>query len=337
MSNNAFSRRDFGKIMAASAATFTAMPSITMAQQLTPIRVGYLHVLSVEAQLFMGNHLGSWKRAGLDIQQREFATGVDAFQALVGGSIDVLTCGGVLSNFPARGQGKVFLLNNIESSVGQIWVHPNSGINSIADLKGKKIATTRGTTAHNVLHQGLKSIGLDSRNDVQIVNQRMSDAVTAFISGAVPAVALWIPFNFSVRDKLPGARMLFSGAAYPEAAIADGWAVRNDLLGENRDLLIKFIKGWIPANEYLINKPEESIDYFHKNYYSHLSRNDVSEMFKATAFYSTNEWVKYFQNGTAAKWLNLGTQFNIDIGAMQSPMMADKYFDPSILLSAVKS
>ena len=33
----------------------------------------------------------------------------------------------------------------------------------------------------------------------------MPAAVTAVISGAVPAVALWVPFNVTVRDKVPGA------------------------------------------------------------------------------------------------------------------------------------
>ncbi len=30
----------------------------------------------------------------------------------------------------------------------------------------------------------------------------MSEAVTAFISGAVPAVALWVPFNIRVREQV---------------------------------------------------------------------------------------------------------------------------------------
>jgi len=33
----------------------------------------------------------------------------------------------------------------------------------------------------------------------------MPEAVTSFISGAVPAVALWVPFNIAVREKVPGA------------------------------------------------------------------------------------------------------------------------------------
>ena len=92
---------------------------LVSAQGPDTVRVGYLHVLSVDAHLWLGTHLGSWERENLRIEPREFTTGIELFQALVGGSLDVLTTGGVLSNFPARGQGKVFLINDLEYATGQ--------------------------------------------------------------------------------------------------------------------------------------------------------------------------------------------------------------------------
>ena len=65
--------------------------------------------------------------------------------------------GAVLSNFPARGQGKVFLINDIEVATAQLWVHKDQGIKSFADLKGKRIATTTGTTAHVFLDRALRA------------------------------------------------------------------------------------------------------------------------------------------------------------------------------------
>ena len=122
------SRRRFLKNAGTSAA-ITAFPAISRAQALTKIRVGYLHVLSVDAQMLLGNHLGTWQKEGLELEAREFTTGIELFQALVGGSLDVLTTGGVLANFPARGQGKVFLFNDLEFATGQIWVNPDQGSN----------------------------------------------------------------------------------------------------------------------------------------------------------------------------------------------------------------
>ena len=327
-------RRTFTRALAATA--ITAAPSILRAQT-RKLRIGYLHVLSVDAHMWLAQHLGSWKKEGLDVELREFNSGVELFQAMVGGSLDVLTTGGVLANFPARGQGKVFLINDIEWATGQLWVNPKAGINSIADLKGKKIATTRGTTAHNLIHQGLKSVGLDSRKDVEIVNQRMPDAVTSFVSEAVPAVALWVPFNVAVKQKLPTAKMLYSAGQFPGAAIVDGWAARNDLHEKDKDLLRSIVRAWIPANEMIMNDPQGTLALLHKNYYQNLSREDMDEMFNATRFYRTADWIKHYESGDVAKWLNNVTNFNVEVGAIENPMMADKYFDPSIFVGTAKA
>jgi NitT/TauT family transport system substrate-binding protein len=333
--NTGVSRRRFMQYLGAGA-TVAAAPFPLRAQSLTKVRVGYLHVVSVDAQVMLGNHLGTWAKEGLEIETREFTTGVELFQALVGGSLDVLTTGGVLSNFPARGQGKVFLINDLEYATGQIWVHPEQGINSLKDLKGKKIATTRGTTAHDLLHQALKSVGLDSTRDVEIVNQRMSDAVTGFIAGAVPAVVLWVPFNVPIKAKAPTAKMLVDASSFPSATIVDGWAARNDFHETQKDVLKRLIRAWMPANDFLLEKPDEALKILHDKYYQNLSTEDIGEMHRAAKWYRAAEWAKYYRDGSAAKWLNQVTTFNVEVGAIQNPVMADKYFDPSLYLDVAK-
>lgn len=334
MTSPTLNRRAFTRTVGAAAAIAMA-PGIVRAQP-KKVRIGYLHVLSVDAHMWIAQHLGTWKKEGLDVEMREFNSGIELFQAMIGGSIDVLTTGGVLSNFPARGQGKVFLVNDIEWSIGQFWVNTKAGINSIADLKGKKIATTRGTTAHNLLHQALKSVGLDSRKDVEIVNQRMPDAVTSFVSEAVPAVALWVPFNVPIKQKLPTAKMLFDGSSFPNAAIVDGWAARNDFYEKQKDVLRSIVRAWIPANEFIINDPQAALAVLHKNHYANLTREDVDEMHRGARFYRTAEWVKHYESGEVTKWLNQVTNFNVEVGAIENPMMADKYFDPAVFIDAAK-
>ena len=87
----------------------------------------------------------------------QFTTGLELFQAMIGGSIDMLATGAVISNFPARGQGKMFLVNNVEFATAQLWVREDQGVKSFADLKGKKISTTTGTTAHVFLDTALRA------------------------------------------------------------------------------------------------------------------------------------------------------------------------------------
>jgi len=332
-------RRGFLKLTGLGAAAAATWRTEVAAQAPTKVKVGYLHVVTVDTHLLLGQELGTYKKEGLDLELREFTTGVELFQALVGGSLDVLTTGGVLSNFPARGQGKVFLINDLEWAVGQIWVYPDQGIKEIKDLKGKRVATTRGTTAHDLLHQALKSVGLDSTKDVDIINQRMSEAVTSFIAGAVPAVALWVPFNVSVKAKAPKAKMLVDAGAFPSATIVDGWAARNDFYEKNREILKKLIRGWVPANEYILAKPNEALELLHKKYYQNqnLSIDDVREMHRAARWFKTAEWLKFYQDGSVVKWLNQVTNFNVEVGAIQNPIGAETYFDPKPFIEVVSS
>src|SRR3979490_2918782 len=197
---------------------------------------------------------GTFDKQGLDLELRQFNTGLEIFQALIGGSLELLCRGAVGSNFPARGQGKVFLINDIEVATAQLWIRSDQGIKSFEDLKGKRIATATGTTAHVFLDKALRANKIDPK-EVELVNQTMPAAVTAFISGAVPAVALWVPFNVTVRDKRPGAvKLAHASAYYPQAAIIGGWAGAHGFFGAKKKTLAKLIRGWAEANDYFIAK-----------------------------------------------------------------------------------
>lgn len=320
---------------AGAALGLAGLPRPALAQNRAKIKVGYLHTLAVDGQIWLGDHLGSWAKEGLEPEWVKFTTGLELFQAMIGGSIDMLATGAVISNFPARGQGKAFLINNVEFATAQLWVRPE--IKNFADLKGKKIATTKGTTAHVFLNRALTSNGI-KESDVDIVNQRMSEAVTSFISGAVPAVALWVPFNVPVREKVKEAKMLVDASKYyPDAAIVGGWATSNAFYEKSRDVLAKVVRGWIPANEFLVGKSDEALQILQSKYYKEVPLDDLKEQFKAEKVFSAAEWRKLYADKTVTKWLNQVTDFFAESGGIQSPVKAEQYFDPSIYLSVVKA
>src|SRR5262245_47124114 len=95
---------------ATAPAGLAAIGGPASAQTKTKIRVGYLHTLAVDGQMWLADHLGAFDKNGLEPEFKLFQTGLELFQAMIGGSLDVLSTGAVISNFPARGQGKVFLV-----------------------------------------------------------------------------------------------------------------------------------------------------------------------------------------------------------------------------------
>jgi NitT/TauT family transport system substrate-binding protein len=311
----------------------TSAPAIAQAK--TKVRVGYLHTVAVDGQIWTGMDRGTFAKQGLDLELRQFNTGLEIFQALIGGSLDVLATGAVLSNFPARGQGKVFLINDIEVATAQLWVRSDQGIKSFEDLKGKRIATATGTTAHVFLDKALRANRVDPK-EVELVNQTMPAAVTAFISGAVPAVALWVPFNVTVRDKVPGAVKLADAAAYyPQAAIIGGWAAANDYYEPNKDTLAKLIKGWAEANDYIVANSNEAMESLQKAHYSQTPLADINESFKAQKMFSSHDWKRLYSDGTVTNCLQQSTDFFMANAGIKDFTPASKYFDPSLYLKTI--
>ena len=328
-------RRTVLKTGAALGAAALGAPAL--AQSRTKIKLGYLHTLAVDGQIWLGIDRGTFAKHGVEFEPLMFTTGLELFQAMIGGSIDMLSTGAVISNFPARGQGKMFLVNDIEFATAQLWVRPDMGVNSFADLKGKKISTTTGTTAHVFLDNAMRANNLGA-GDVEIVNQRMTEAVTSFISGAVPAVALWVPFNVTVKEKVPGAKMLVAASAnYPKAAIVDGWATRDDYYAKNRAACAGVIRGWAEANDYMIGNTDAALDELQKKHFPNVALAELKDQYKAQKMFTSADWRKLYADGTVTGWLQQVSDFFVRFGNIANPVPASKYFDPALYLETLKA
>jgi NitT/TauT family transport system substrate-binding protein len=336
--NNSLQIRRRDIVLGLGAAGLSSIGAPAIGQQRTKIRVGYVDTLAVTGQLWTGVHRGHWAKEGIEFDPVKFNTGLELFNAMIGGSLDMLSTGAVISNFPARGQGKAFLINNIEFATAQLWLREDQGVKTWADLKGKKIATTLGTTAHVFLDAALRANGLDPAKDVELINQGMPVAVTSFISGAVPAVALWVPFNMQVRQRVPSAKMLVDASAYfPKSAIVGGWATRADYFEKNRAVVAQVVRGWAAANDDLINNSASILPIIQAKNYEQVPLAELQEQFKASKYYTVAEWQKLYQDGTAVGWLQQVTDFYARFGGIQNPVPAKTYFDTSLLLNNAKT
>lgn len=322
-------RRTLLHSAAIAATTVIGRPAIAAGP--TTLRIGYLHGMASDGHLWTAEHLGSFRDQGLEIETIQFVTGLEAYQALAGGSIDLVTTGAVISNFPARGQGKAFLINGEEFGTAQLWVHPASGIETVADLKGQKIATSRGTTAHYFLYRALQHAGLDPARDIEIVHQQMGNAVTAFIAGAVPAVATWMPFDNAIAKSSPDAVRIADASQYPDATILNGWSARNELHATDRDLLRRFIRAWLPANEALATRAEQILSILQAGRFKEFTPAQLRAQYDAVRWRSASDWAQAYRDGSVNRILNEVTAFNVAVGAFAGPLPAETYFDPSLL------
>ena len=91
---------------------------------------------------------------------------LESISTLSAGQIDAnsQTLGDTISSI-AGGADQVVVLTN-DNSTGNDKIIVRSGINSIADLKGKKVAAEEGTVDHFLLLQGLKREGLSAKDNL---------------------------------------------------------------------------------------------------------------------------------------------------------------------------
>lgn len=311
-----------------------ASPTLLAQKPADVLRVGYLKGIVSDSQLWVGEHLGVWQEQGIELRPIQFVTGLEAYQALAGGSVDIVTTGAVISNFPARGQGKAFLINALETGTAQIWVDSRANISSLRDLQGQKVATTRGTTAHFFLHRALHSVGLDSTRDVEIIHQRMDQAVTSFIAGSVPVTAMWVPLDQQIRQRKPDAIQLAQAGDYPDAAVVNGWSASNRLYARNPELLKRFIRGWVKANDFIVANPDQAIEILVQDKHKEFTVDELQLQFTQATWHPSATWRQFYQDGSAYRWFNQVTNFNKEVGAINDPLPAETYFDPKLFLEA---
>lgn len=139
----------------------------------------------------------------------------------------------------------------IDDSRGADVFIVDESIQSVNDLKGKKIACALGWPSNTLLHATLEAGGLTEK-DVQILP--MADpfaAKNAFITGNADATVVWSPDDEECL-KSRAAKVLTSTELLPNI-IMDGFVARKEVLEKKKDLFIKLSKAWLVANAEMTN------------------------------------------------------------------------------------
>jgi len=132
---------------------------------------------------------------GVSVDWIEFAAGPPLLEALNAGSIDIGHTGDSPPIFAqAAGVPFVYVAVTPPSPEGSGLLAPNNGsVKTPADLKGKRIGFSKGTSAHTFVVRLLESQGL-GLSDVETVYLSPADARAALDSGSIDAWAIWDPF-----------------------------------------------------------------------------------------------------------------------------------------------
>jgi len=140
---------------------------------------------------------------GYDVKWFEFPAGPQLLEALNANSIDFGSTGAPPAVF-AQAAGIRFVYVGAQPGARHgeaLIVKPDAPIRTLADLRGKRVALQKGSSANYLLLQLLLSAGLRF-DDIRPVYLAPADARAAFESGSVDAWVVWDPYYAAAQQAL---------------------------------------------------------------------------------------------------------------------------------------
>ncbi|MBP1962498.1 ABC transporter substrate-binding protein [Paenibacillus aceris] len=246
---------------------------------------------------------GFFEKNGVKVDLVWFPVYSDSLSALASGKVDAnsQTLSDTLAPASKGIPLKAVLVNDNSNGGDGVVVKPN--INSLQELKGKKVATELGTVDHLLMLTALEKAGL-AEKDVSYTNMTVNDAGPAFISGNLDGAVLWEPFLSKAIQEGKG-KLLFSSKDTP-GLIPDLLVFKEEITKNRPDDVKKILNAWFDALDYWKANPEESLQIMAK-----AAETPVDE-YKAgvdsVKIFQLQDNVKAFQKGDSYSSLHFTSQ-----------------------------
>lgn len=232
-------------------------------------------------------------------------------------------------------------------SAGGDGIIVRKGINTCADLKGKKIVTSQYTPSHFFILWFLNENGLSTK-DVNMVY--VEDAILAkdtFIANKdISACVTWSPFIYDVTDPskdsyVSGSKLIITSKVDSPAhgLIADVYLARTDFIKENPQLLDAFSKAMIEGYDLFKKNPKKVAGQIANLFGIKGGADEVMGMFNDVVIGGKEENKKLFDKNnkfSAYNIINLSTELYKKEGKLQPnfKLNPDIVIDGSFILKA---
>lgn len=193
----------------------------------------------------------------LDIKPQLHTFGKAALQALLDGKADIATAAETPIMFSILRGEKIYVVANIETSTtnSAIVARRDAGITRPAELKGKRVGFTPGTTSDFFMSSLLTANGL-VRSDVVPVGLKPEEMRDALISRRVDAVSTWnYPLTTIIRELGDNATVFFDRDIYTETF---NLVVKQEFALKNPDVIQRFLRALTRAETFTHEHPAEA-------------------------------------------------------------------------------
>jgi taurine transport system substrate-binding protein len=267
------------------------------------------------------------KATGFKINWRQFGGGGDVIRAMASGDVAIGEVGstGVATAISQGMDVELFWILEDIASAEALVARNGSGVNTIADLKGKKVGTPFVSTSHFQLLYALQKAGLKAA-DVQVLNMRPPEIAAAWGRGDIDATFIWDPVLSQVKKN--GKVLTTSGDICKEGACTfDGLVVSKKFAAENPAFMVALVKALAKSDaDYRANPKAWTGDSAKTAAVAKWSGGKPEDVADAMALYgfpslqeqASPKWLGGGNDGAAAKALAQQANFLKEQGRLQS-------------------
>jgi len=212
-----------------------------------PITIGYQ--TTTDWLLLVARDLKLFEKAGLAPTYVEFVAGLPMIAAARSGSIDLASLGSVPFLIGlSQGVDWVLIGINPEGAYAEgLIARKDSGIDTPADLKGKRIGFFKGSSAHYGVMMTLRQYGLHP-DQVTLLHMSPAEQLQALTNKEIDASMVWEPWIQKMVHEA-SARIIETEGDLGIYTHVDGYSVRRDWLRDHRETAVRFLRALIMAHD----------------------------------------------------------------------------------------
>lgn len=279
----------------------------------------------------IGIQKGWFKEAGVEVEFL-WLDYVESMDAYVAGKADAvcMTNGDALVT-GATGKPSVGIIIN-DYSNGNDMIVAAPGIETMKDLKGKKVGVEEGFVCHLLLLKGLETNGM-SAEDVTVVNTPTNETPQVLAAKAVDAIGAWQPNSGQALKAVPGSKPVFTSADSP-GIIYDLLYVSTESLETRRADWAKVVSVWYQIADFLRDEDnlDEALTILANRV--NLKPEEYEPFFKGTYILTLEEALERWEEaeglGSVYGSSKIVDEFNVKFEVYEKPLDIKKYLDPSL-------
>ena len=302
----------------------------------TKLNIAYMPNYASLWSVVTGINQGYFAEEGFDVQLVEFADGPTIISAMESGSIDMGYIGPGAHKLCINGRAKIFALSQI-GDADHVLASQKAGISTIADLKGKKVGYSSGTSSEMILKYALEEAGM-TWDDIQAFEMDASALVTAMMSGSIDACACWSPSTTTIINASAGDVIsLCSNKTFAHRSVSPAsWIVLNNYYDKNAETVLKFTRALYKAMDFG-SKPENFAQV--AEWVAKQCATDVEVAMNQTgdaAWPSSAEIIAGAQDGTIEGYYKVQQKAFIDSGDVANEVPVSDYVLFDVMIEAGK-